>query len=332
MRAAGRWGPKVRRADLIYCLKFRLWNVLFIAALCFIPGRAAGDGQPDEAARRQQLVDALRRIEVQSGIAPTGNFAHADPRVPAYYRCYFTGPLELPDSYSGLRLREGTKDGCSIDRTKYDVFFYPIEAVASGNVPITQALETASDDRVSMVVPHEDFHSQVEGLPDPFAEAAATLVGFLTAGKLAGPEGGTSGGPDDAALFLRKADLVNRYYEQLKRLYRGVRDGSVSKGAALERKRLLFAALDQESSALTPPPRSFNNRVSAANNAGLAFDHTYTQYYPLLYRVFLAEGRELRATVAAISNAPKTRREARVERYFAGVVRRNQERESHSPR
>ncbi len=69
---------------------------------------------------RQQLIDALKDFEARAGFRPTRNFAHGDPRVPAFYRCYFTGLLELPDSYDGLRLREGTQDGCSIDTQKHD--------------------------------------------------------------------------------------------------------------------------------------------------------------------------------------------------------------------
>ena len=236
--------------------------------------------------------------------------------MPAYYRCYFTGLLELPDSYDSLRLREGTQNGCSIDTEKYDVFFYPMEAVASGKAPITEALQAASDERVAMVIPHEDFHAQVRDLPDRLAEAAATLVGFLTAEAVTGAGDRSSDRVGDAELFLQKADIVNRYYDQLRMLYRGVRDGSVPKAAGLHQKRFLFAALERECDAITPAPLSFNKCISATNNAGLAFDHTYTLYYPLLYHVFVAKDRNLSSTVAAIVNAPKARREADVVRYF----------------
>ena len=307
-----------------------------MAAACLAAasgGQAAGDAQaaggtPD----RQALIDAVKKVEAESGIRPTGNFDHADPGVPAYYRCYYTGPLELPATYDGLRLREGTQNGCRIDGAKYDVFFYPIEAVASGTAPVTEALEAASEDRVAMVVPHEDFHAEVRNLPGAFAEAAATLVGFLTAQAFRNPGSGPLGSDGDAELFLRKAGIVNRYYDQVKEIYGRVREGSISKAEGLERKRALFAALGSECGAIAPAPRTFNKRISAANNAGLAFDHTYTLYYPLLYRVFVAEGRDLRATVGALANAPKMRREAEAARYFSKIAGEGREDAAQGPR
>ena len=119
------------------------------------------------------MIKTVKRAEQAAGVKPTGNFSNVDARVTAYYRCYYTGKLELPDSYDGLDLRQGSKNGCSLDPEKYDIFFYPIEAVASGHSPVTKALATAAPERIATVVPHEDFHSQIEALPDRIAEAAA---------------------------------------------------------------------------------------------------------------------------------------------------------------
>src|SRR5579864_6597515 len=103
---------------------------------------AVGMSGADTVARRgarpmdpQQVIRALKTAEQAAGVQPTGNFSSADARVTAYYRCYYTGKLELPESYDGLMLRRGSKNGCSLDPEKYDVFFYPIEAVASGHAP-----------------------------------------------------------------------------------------------------------------------------------------------------------------------------------------------------
>jgi hypothetical protein len=85
-------------------------------------------------------------------------------------------------------------------------------------------------------------------------------------------------------------------------------------------KRELLASLQSECAAIRPEPRTFNKCVSAPNNAGLAFDHTYTKYYPLLYRVFRACGRDLPCTIQKIESAPKKRREADVASYFAALA------------
>jgi hypothetical protein len=260
-----------------------------------------------DEARSEQVINSAKTAEQAAGVKPTGNFSSTDARVTAYYRCYYTGKLELPESYDGLKLRQGSKDGCSLDPEKYDVFFYPIEAVASGHSPVTEALATAAPERIATVVPHEDFHSQIEALPDRIAEAAATLIGFVV--------GAAAIENNDAELFLRKADLINLYYEKLRTTYQAARQHRLSKRAALEEKRSLFAALKTACTSI-PEPRSFGKCVSSPNNAGLAFDYTYTKFYPLFYRVFSACKQDSKCTVEAIVNAPKKRSEATVTSYF----------------
>ena len=57
-------------------------------------------------------------------------------------------------------------------------------------------------------------------------------------------------------------------------------------------------------------PRSFNRCPAANNNAGLVFDETYTKYYPLMYQVYVAQGRALKPTVEALEKALKAKTEA----------------------
>ena len=247
----------------------------------------------------------MKTVEEAVGFRPTRDFARSDPRITAYYRCYYTGTRQLPASYDQLKLREGNESGCPVDPNKFDVFFYKIEAVASGRAPVTQSLAAASAERIATVVPHEDFHEQLKQLPDTIAEAAATLIGFLTAAKADGELSA------EAGLFREKALLINRSYEHLAALYRTERD----RRRALEEKEKTFAAL-QSGCAAIPPARTFNRCVSAANNAGLAFDHSYTEYYPLLYQVYEACGRNLPCAIARIENAPNKKREADLVRYF----------------
>jgi len=255
-------------------------------------------------------IQQLKTVERSAGFRPTRNFERADARLAAYFRCYFTGKLELPESYNDLKLRKGTQNGCVVDDKKYDVFFYPIEAVASGHTPVTHSLAAASTERRSMVVPHEDFHAQIDGLPDRIAEAAATLVGFVTAAAA------LNEAPADADLFLGKAEMVNRAFDRLSAVYKAARRGAVSRHAALEEKQRVLTALQRECAQVSPKPRSFNICLSAANNAGLAFDHTYTKFYPLVYSVYAACGKDLKCTVRQIMAAPRKKREREVAAYL----------------
>jgi Putative aminopeptidase len=262
------------------------------------------------AADAPPTVEQLKSVEESAGFHRTGNFGRLDTGVRAYYRCYYTGKLELPESYDELKMRKGTKDGCALDEKKYDVFYYRIEAVASGHTPVTESLATASAERVAMVVPHEDFHAQIDGLPRRIEEAAATLVGFVTAAAALNEQA------IDAELFLKKSEIVNRYFDRLGAVYKKARGGALSEAAARAEQRRLLERLNEECSAIRPDPRSFNKCVSAPNNAGLAFDHTYTKYYPVLYRVYEGCGKDLKCTAQRIMAAPRKRHERDLLAYF----------------
>ncbi len=284
---------------------------LVLALMTACPGAlssypAEGPVSPHDAVRE------IKELEKSLGLKETGSFLkHSDNRA-AYYRCYYTGKLSLPDSYEGLELRQSNEPGCRIDERKYDVFPYRIEAVASGSTPVTPALAEAPLERFAVVVAHEDFHQQQEirGLPERIAEAASTLAGFITAAEFARKKFGESspayqGLAREAGLFLRKAEIVNGYHAKLTELYASVRKGLVSAEEALSMKSATLAEFERECRALAPDPRSFNKCLGANNNAGLAFDVTYTKFYPLVYELFEASGRDLRATLAALKEAGK---------------------------
>lgn len=107
----------------------------------------------------------------------------------------------------------------------------------------------------------------------------------------------------DPERFLRKAEMVNRYFAELSRLYAAVQVGSDSKEDALARKQRAFEEMQQACKAAGPPSKSFNQCLSAPNNAGLAFDETYAKYYPIMYGVYRAKREELKPTLAAIQTA-----------------------------
>jgi hypothetical protein len=234
-----------------------------------------------------EAIDELKDFAEALGGQATENFLRYSDRRTADNRCYFTGKLQLPEFYSSLRMVREEEAQCAARSNDYDVFFYPVQAVASGEEAITVSLAEAPTERVLVVVPHEDFHNQPEArkAPTEVAEAAATLVGFLTASAFArekfGEESSTFRMLDrDADLFLRKS---LGYYEKVRALYGEMRSGSLVPALALERKARLFAELQESCSAILPDPVSFNKCPAAMNNAGLAFDRTYTRNYPMIH-------------------------------------------------
>jgi predicted aminopeptidase len=160
---------------------------------------------------------------------------------------------------------------------------------------------------VLVVVPHEDFHNQSETrkAPTEVAESAATLVGFLTARAFAKEKFGEDSLTfrmlaNDVNLFLRKSLIVNAFYARVSDLYRSFRDGALTQEQTLARKAELFAELRQSCSAIWPDPVSFNKCPAAMNNAGLAFDQTYTRHYPLMHDLYTSLGGDTSALVATL--------------------------------
>ena len=104
----------------------------------------------------------------------------------------------------------------------------------------------------------------------------------------------------DVELFLQKSFIVNLYYERVSDLYRSFRDGALTQEQTLARKSEVFAELQQSCSAISPEPVSFNKCPAAMNNAGLAFDRTYTRYYPLLHDLYTSLGSDTSALVLTL--------------------------------
>ena len=254
----------------------------------------------------RETIDSLKAYEAQVGFEATQNFATATGEAfPG--RCYSTGILELPESYRQLRLSAAVDGKCGIDESENDVFPYLLEVAATGRSPVTPALEGAALERLLMVVPHEDFHNQPEmkRAPPAVAEAAATLVGYLAAAGFArqryGPESPVFQRLAlEGTLFLTKARIVNDYFGQVAATYRTYRDGRISRDDALVSKRELFGGLLQACSSSGAAPVSFNRCPAIMNNAGLAFDHTYTREYPLLFDFHVRLGSNIASTVTGL--------------------------------
>src|SRR5258706_6417354 len=65
------------------------------------PAEFAGTAPPKEAVA---LIAELKAFEGMVGVTATGNFLEYSTHPTADDRCYFTGKLQLPEFYSGLRM------------------------------------------------------------------------------------------------------------------------------------------------------------------------------------------------------------------------------------
>ena len=284
--------------------------ILALLLLSTAAAPAAQSPAPQRGDGSAGLIRAVKQLEAKLGIGRAGTFETESNRSAEDYRCYYTGKLKLPDDYGGLRLKRGTDQGCKLNARKYDVFYYALQAEASPKVSLTTSLAHASPERVLMVIPHEDFHQDpaLKGLPDVLTEAAATLVGFLTAREVAREQFGENSDiyrnlSREADLFLNKSRLVDQCFENGRQLYAAYGAKSVSKREVLSRKARYFDDAERQCENNAPKATSFNRCLAANNNAGLAFDHTYTLYYPLMYEVAEANGEDLKSTIDALKLA-----------------------------
>ena len=116
---------------------------------------------------------------------------------------------------------------------------------------------------------------------------------------------------------------MNRYYPRLWDLYDRLQSGKITSRVAFAEKGRLFEELRSECDAITPKPHSFNKGVSAYNNAGLAFDRTYTKFYPTIHELFESRGRDLKSTTEALGRAlsPQGLSERQAETNIRGVTK-----------
>jgi len=290
--------------------RFGLASLIVVAGAsgCAVRARPTVTPAPPTAKfAATELIGELKDFEEALGGQATENFLRHSDLPNADNRCYFTGKFQLPEFYSALRMVREDERQCTARAGEYDVFFYPVQAVASGEETVTVALAKAPTERVLVVVPHEDFHNQPEArkAPTEVAEAAATLVGFLTASAFAkekfGEESITFRMLDrDADLFRQKAFVVNQYFERVSALYEAHRSGTLTQAQASDRKAELFAALQQSCSEISPDPVSFNKCPAAMNNAGLAFDRTYTRAYPMIHDLYRMLGSDTAVLVSTL--------------------------------
>jgi hypothetical protein len=295
--------------------------VVFLGVACVVVTAASGCARNPRAAVApaspaasapahfvtSEVIAEVKDFAVELGGHATENFLQLSNNHASDNRCYFTGKLQLPEFYSALHMVREDGERCAARGSEHDVFFYPVQAVASGEETITVSLAEAPTERLLVVVPHEDFHNQREArkAPTEVAEAAATLVGFLTASEFAkdrfGPESTTARMlARDADLFLRKSFIVNQYYEKVHALYRNLESGALTSAQTLERKAELFAELQRSCAQIAPDPVSFNKCPSVLNNAGLSFDRTYTRHYPMLHDLYMLLGHDTPALVSTL--------------------------------
>ncbi len=251
----------------------------------------------EEQVRRLELVGKIKAFEKTLGFKETENFRYYSEKTEAFDYHYFTSRTALPYSFEDplLQWGVGSSESVSIDRKKYDVFYYSVEAVAGVKTPVTGSLLKAPLPRFIHVIFHEDWHEQID-LPNGIEEPAAEVVGYGAALLFAGDEFGR-----DSAVYrtleaeyqdkLKESKIYGNYHQLLDTLYTSFKSGEVLEAQTLSRKADLLASLGDDLEQV------WGGRPDQLNNAYLAFQITYSRHFPLMYELYLATGSDLAKTI-----------------------------------
>lgn len=287
-----------------------LRNILF-ALVCFFlfPTLSSGalpDNEQGALLLRQALVRDIQNYELLFGFIPTRNFKTYDETTSAIYFCYYTEKLDLTMHFVG-----GTKDGCAVDESRYDVRFYPAQAAAGMGIPLMASLVQASLDRFVVVVFHEDFHEQVSGIPTlALNESSATLMGLLLARefthKIYGAQSAAAKNiVSDIDAFLRSSLIEGRYVVLLHDLYARVAYGEITRDEGLRLKKDLFDQIKNECFEIKT--KLIFSCSELRNNADLSYHLNYTTHYPLFFQLYNICRQDVGASVGIIISLVRER-------------------------
>ena len=309
--------------------------IAFVVAVALLSGAcsaATSEGLwPEEYAEREALLDRAKAFEESIGYEATRNFLSFTDETETYYVCYYTGVFELVASADELDWdSEATASGCSVNDTMHDTHFYPREAAAfpHSDTLTTRSLLETSTERFLYVVFHEDLHEQIWGITSMRLNAAATeIVSLVAAAAFAQNMLG-----DDSAVaknlkadihsFYKIAQLEAEYADRLRALYSSPGDDSDRTRAMMTEKEEVFAELRAKCEVIGFRSTSTAGCGGYNNNAGLAMRLTYSTYYPLAYDLYVAQGEDIKTTIAYLIGLSEnfTTEEAAVAEIEAEIV------------
>jgi len=282
-----------------------LW---LVALLLVIPGcqvTQPQSGLTDEQIYKLELIKEIKDFENRLGFNQTENFETYSAEVETRDYWFYTPQTVLPYSLDDPRLGylTGDPESIPVDFDEYDVFFYPVEALAGVKTPVTGSLLKAPLSRFIHLVFHEDWQEQM-ALPLGIEEPSAEIVSYVAAMLFAVEKFG----PDTEVYYtlrkelhkkLKESRVYQQYYEQLGALYSEFYSGKVTKAETLRRKAQLLEAMGNDLEGI------WRGRPEQLNNAFIAFQMTYLRHLPLLYEVFLQADRDIIATMAVLRSMPR---------------------------
>jgi len=250
------------------------------------------------------LIKEIKAFESGLGFSETENFKTYSDEIEVYNYTFFTPKTTLPYSLDDplLQRSAGTPESLGINPEDYDLFFYPIEALAEIQTPVTGSLLETPLHRFIYIIFHEDWHEQIStalGIEEPSGEVVGYHAAMLfTAEKF---------GADSATYKTLQAELNNKlkesqvyrqYYGELNHLYASLQSGQISEAETLSHKAALLKAMDSDIKDI------WGGRRKQLNNAFIAFQMTYFRHLPFMQQVYTATNADLTKTISILSSVP----------------------------
>lgn len=224
-----------------------------------------------------ELIKRAKEFEKGLGYKETENFKsfagnvkhvaimyHLKTEMPFSYEDYHFFSIQKRESKGSASEMAWLASYLEITKDKYDIDIYYLEAVAGGT-PISPAMLSANPSRLAYLVFHEDWHDNVN-LPTHFEEASGNLIGYGAAAMFLG-----SNIHKELEAYSRFAEAINKVHDEISKLVVKLKNKEISRKKYLLERRRRIARM-----------------YPGLDLAEVAFHHTYTYYWPLAYRLYLA--------------------------------------------
>jgi len=277
--------------------------LLFISLGCNPPQR--GSELNEDQTYKLNLLTEIKAFENKLGFVETENFKTYSDEIESYDYCFFTPKTTLPYSLDDplLQRSKGKLKELDIDLDKYDVYCYPIEAIAGVKTPVTRSLLRAPLTRFIHIIFHEDWHEQMDsplGIEEPCAEVVSYTASMLFTEEKFGQNSAVYRTLEkDFANKLTESKLYQQYYDELNLLYSSFHSGRISEAETFTRKAELLKTMADDLKDI------WGASPSQLNNAFIAFQMTYYRHLPLTYQVHMATDFDLAKTMAIFRSVPE---------------------------
>jgi len=280
--------------------------LIILALLIIIPGCSSPVtcNSQDKQTERLELIAEIKAFEKRLGFTETENFNTYAEDIEAYFHTFFSPSTQLAYSLDDplLQSAEGRPEDLPYSLDGYDVFFYPIEALAGINTPITASLLEAPLHRLIHVVIHEDWHEQIDlplGIEEPTGEVISYPVAMLFAEeKYSRNSKVYKELKKEFDNKLKESEIYKRYYHELDKLYSTYNTGEISLPETMSQKKQLLKSMSNEIMSL------YGGRPDQLNNAYISFQMTYFRHLSTMHQIYQATNYDLIRTMELFRSIP----------------------------